>query len=751
MRGRINMKKRVISLLMAVCLAATALVFPAQAAETVRFSDIHDKETVMAVESLRLMGVLDGYADGTFRPDGVLTRAQFCKMAVYAMNGESELGLYRAVTVFPDVKPSHWAAPYINMASKGKAIIAGYADGLFHPDRTVTVGQAVTILLRLLGYKDENVGGIWPQGYMAVGQTIGLTNGVSTDPYAPLTRGQAAQLFLNLLRAEMREGGKYISTIGTPVENTVLVSANATGPDGRGNALQTASGDVYQIYSGKTSNGALNGYKGMLVLAKNGSKALTFVPDAMGASRTVTLSSKTATQLVDTNGVRYAVESSTPTYYNGEETTWGSAFSWLLAGTSVTLYLNEAGGVDYVFVGGGSSSTAAVVVYEDESAAGFDSLTGGATNYTIYKNGSSATMADLRKYDVAVYSAASNSIRVCDTRVTVYYENCYPNAKEPSEITVLGGVKLTVLPTAMSSISKFSPGDQMTLLLTGDGKVAGALEAVGSSGRGNAMGIVRDGTVQMLCGTAKISVTAEDAKQYEGQVVRISSTRSGVTISPATGGVSGDLNVSARKLGGRSLAENVMVFRNGQDVNLNQLTSNTVSSSDIRYARLNWAGQVDLIVLGNAEESTVYYGRAVVTKGQRVQITDKNGKEGYIPTYSEGQTMLEVVYGDGKSVGPFSTGYDVRTGDYVKVILSSSGSAFMHCEKLTELDNVPNSAWSGQSAVTVGGRTYKVSEDVPCFNRSTGSWMSLSAAHGYSNHCNLYVSDGVVRVIEVGD
>ena len=346
MRGRINMKKRVISLLMAVCLAATALVFPAQAAETVRFSDIQDKETVMAVESLRLMGVLDGYADGTFRPGGVLTRAQFCKMAVYAMNGESELGLYRAVTVFPDVKPSHWAAPYINMASKGKGIIAGYADGMFHPDRTVTVGQAVTILLRLLGYKDENVGGIWPQGYMAVGQTIGLTNGVSTDPYAALTRGQAAQLFLNLLRAEMREGGKYISTIGTPVENTVLVSASATGPDGRSNALQTASGDVYQIYSGKTSNGALNGYKGTLVLAKNGSKALTFVPDAMGASRTVTLASKTATQLVDSNGIRYAMESSTPTYYNGEETTWGSAFSWLHAGTSLTLYLNEAGGVD---------------------------------------------------------------------------------------------------------------------------------------------------------------------------------------------------------------------------------------------------------------------------------------------------------------------------------------------------------------------------------------------------------------------
>ena len=307
----------------------------------------------------------------------------------------------------------------------------------------------------------------------------------------------------------------------------------------------------------------------------------------------------------------------------------------------------------------------------------------------------------------------------------------------------------------MTSLAKFSPGDQMTLLLTEDGKVAGALEAVGSSGRGNAVGIVRDGTVQMICGTAKISVTAEDAKQYEGQVVRISSTRSGVTLSPVSGGASGDLNVSARKLGGRSLAENVMVLRNGQDVNLSQMTSNTVPSSDILYARINWAGQVDLIVLGNTEDSTVYYGRAVVNKGERVQVTDENGREpgeeGYVPTYSQGQTTLEVFYGDGKSVGPFSTGYDVRTGDYVKVILNSSGTAFMHCEKLTELAKVPNSAWSGETAVTVGGRTYKVPENVPCFNRSTGGWMSLSAAHGYSNHCSLYVSDGVVRVIEVGD
>ncbi|MEI3304682.1 MAG: S-layer homology domain-containing protein [Dysosmobacter sp.] len=240
------MKRRILSLLLAVCTAVSLLALPAGAATsgTVTFSDVSDRDTAMAVESLRLMGVLDGYGDGTFRPGTSLTRAQFCKMAVYAMNGEDELGRYSTVTVFPDVKPSYWASSYINMAAKGKGIIAGYADGQFHPDRTVTVGQAVTILLRLLGYKDENLGGIWPQSYMAEAASIGMTDGVSTNAYAALTRAQAARLFLNLLRADTVEGGAYAATLGTVVDNVMLVSSTAKAPDGRENGLETAGGNI---------------------------------------------------------------------------------------------------------------------------------------------------------------------------------------------------------------------------------------------------------------------------------------------------------------------------------------------------------------------------------------------------------------------------------------------------------------------------------------------------------------------------
>ncbi len=604
------------------------------------------------------------------------------------------------------------------------------------------MGQAVTILLRLLGYKDENVGGIWPHGYMAVGQTIGLTNGVGTNPSAGLTRGQAARLFLNLLRSDMREGGSYLGTLGTTEANTMLVSANATGPDGKNNAIQTSAGAIYQLASGKTSSGLLNGRKGTLVLSKQGGKVLTFVPDAAGASRVITLSSAKATEILDANGVKYLVESGTKTLYNGEETVWGDVYSWLHTGTSMTLYLDEAGKVEYVFVGGGSTSTAAVVVYEDHSGAGFAELAGGVTNYAIYKNGAPAGLGDLRRYDVAVYDSASNAIRVCDTRVTVYYESCYPNPQEPSTIEALGHT-FDVLPTAMESLSKFRPGDQMTLLLTEDGRVAAAVEATSGGAHGNAVGIVRqDGTVQLLCGTAKISVEgASKADSFKGQLVRVSSARKGETIlSRLSGGASGDLYVSERKLGGKKLADNVMLFRNGEDVGLSQLTNGRIPSSQILYARTNWAGDVDLIVLGEVSGSTVYYGRAV---WERTKIEG----EGDAPaTYDE---SLRVEYGDGKKVGPFSTGYDVRTGEYVSVTVNSKNNGFSNLTRLTELSDVPNSAWGSQTSVTVGGRTYSVPSDVPCYDKTAGVWITLAQARGYADSADLYVSDGVVRVIEI--
>ena len=730
-------------------MTVSLLAVPAGAASgaTVTFSDIGDRSTAMAVESLRLLGVLDGYGDGTFRPGTVLNRAQFCKMAVYAMNGSSELSRYRTVTIFPDVKPSHWAAAYINMAAKGKDIISGYADGRFHPDRTVTVGQAVTILMRMLGYKDEDIGGIWPDSYMAEAATVGLTEGVSTNGSAGLTRAQAARLFLNLLRTQTKEGGTtFASTLGQTVQG-VLLSADTEGGEGR---LRLSTG-TYTLTEGKASNGMLNGMKGTLIVDSKSGRALTFVPEDLGSSKTVVLASAKATEMTDTSGNTYTVKSDTQVFQNGEASSWGEAYTWLNAGTSVTLYLDAAGNVDYVFVGGGGNATSAVIVYEKGSTAGFASLAGGATGYTIYKNGVRASSGDMRKYDVATYSAVTNSIRVSDTRITGYYEDCSPNPSEPSKITVLGH-EFNVLPSAMQTVSKFRPGDQITLLLTEDNQVAGAVEATGTTASGNAIGIAEvssgSATVNLLCGIqvkGSVKLSASDVERLNGQLVRVSSSKKdGLSLTRLTGGVSGDLDVENGKLGSRELAENVIIFQNDGSgltaISLSQITEAKVPSSQITYAGTDWADRVKVIVLNSVTGSGYIFGRAHYTANY-----DEEGNR-------VGNAQLSVEYGEGKTTATFETGYVVRNGDIVGITIVTAGNTQRIGSLIypDELRNVPNAAWSGKGAVTVNGRTYTVPASLPCYNRETREWVTLTEARAYADSATLYVHQGVVRFLEVG-
>ena len=743
------MKRRITTFLLAVCMTVSLLAVPAGAASgaTVTFSDIGDRSTAMAVESLRLLGVLDGYGDGTFRPGTVLNRAQFCKMAVYAMNGSSELSRYRTVTIFPDVKLSHWAAAYINMAAKGKDIISGYADGRFHPDRTVTVGQAVTILMRMLGYKDEDIGGIWPDSYMAEAATVGLTEGVSTNGSAGLTRAQAARLFLNLLRTPTKEGGTtFASTLGQTVQG-VLLSSDTEGGEGR---LRLSTG-TYTLTEGKASNGMLNGMKGTLIVDSKSGRALTFVPEDLGSSKTVVLASAKATEMTDTSGNTYTVKSDTQVFQNGEAGSWGEAYTWLNAGTSVTLYLDAAGNVDYVFVGGGGNATSAVIVYEKGSTAGFASLAGGATGYTIYKNGVRASSGDMRKYDVATYSAVTNSIRVSDTRITGYYEDCSPNPSEPSKITVLGH-EFNVLPSAMQTVSKFRPGDQITLLLTEDNQVAGAVEATGTTASGNAIGIAEvssgSATVNLLCGIqvkGSVKLSASDVERLNGQLVRVSSSKKdGLSLTRLTGGVSGDLDVENGKLGSRELAENVIIFQNDGSgltaISLSQITEAKVPSSQITYAGTDWADRVKVIVLNSVTGSGYIFGRAHYTANY-----DEEGNR-------VGNAQLSVEYGEGKTTATFETGYVVRNGDIVGITIITAGNTQRIGSLIypDELRNVPNAAWSGKGAVTVNGRTYTVPASLPCYNRETREWVTLTEARAYADSATLYVHQGVVRFLEVG-
>ena len=672
------MKKRILTWLLAVSMLGSLLTVPAGAAAVTKFSDVSDSYTATAVETLRLMGVLDGYGDGTFRPDTVLNRAQFCKMAVYAMDGSGELGRYSTVTIFPDVKPSHWASAYINMAAR-KGIISGFADGKFKPGQTVTAGQAVTILMRGLGYKDEDMGGVWPQSYMAEAQTNGLLKSTGiTSAYAGLTRAQAARLFLNLFEAKHGKGDALFSyKVGEEVYLTAV--------DG-GKGTMTAGGKTYTMAHPVAST-SLIGSKGKVVLNGAGGEALTFLP------------------ITGSNGV----------------------------------------------------SNAAVIIGSNGSVAGLDSLAG-STSYNIYKNGSPATAADLKRYDVATYASATNSIIVSDTRVSVYYEDCKPSPSSPATITVLGGKELNVLPTAVDSLSKLKPGKQIVLLLTADGQVAGAEDANNTGARGNAMAVVSEkGDVQLVCGGALLNIGT--ASEYAGQVVSVYADKSGLKLNKISGGVGGDLLPKEGTLGGRKLADNVMLFDGGRQIALSELSQTGVNSGRVSYARTNWAGQVDLIVLNNGLAEDVIYGRAVVNSStSKVWVwdpgheNDKEQQEGVNGSYKETTSQTISIETANKTYGPINSGNHISNGTFVAVSIKTSSQGnlmFTSFAAMSKLSNVSSGAWIGKTAVNFGSRTYEVPSNVQCYNDDTGKWMTLDDAKAYGGTMNLYVYDGVVRIVEV--
>lgn len=672
------MKKRILTWLLAVSMLGSLLTVPAGAAAVTKFSDVSDSYTATAVETLRLMGVLDGYGDGTFRPDTVLNRAQFCKMAVYAMDGSGELGRYSTVTIFPDVKPSHWASAYINMAAR-KGIISGFADGKFKPGQTVTAGQAVTILMRGLGYKDEDMGGVWPQSYMAEAQTNGLLKSTGiTSAYAGLTRAQAARLFLNLFEAKHGKGDALFSyKVGEEVYLTAV--------DG-GKGTMTAGGKTYTMAHPVAST-SLIGSKGKVVLNGAGGEALTFLP------------------ITGSNGV----------------------------------------------------SNAAVIIGSNGSVAGLDSLAG-STSYNIYKNGSPATAADLKRYDVATYASATNSIIVSDTRVSVYYEDCKPSPSSPATITVLGGKELNVLPTAVDSLSKLKPGKQIVLLLTADGQVAGAEDANNTGARGNAMAVVSEkGDVQLVCGGALLNIGT--ASEYAGQVVSVYADKSGLKLNKISGGVGGDLLPKEGTLGGRKLADNVMLFDGGRQIALSELSQTGVNSGRVSYARTNWAGQVDLIVLNNGLAEDVIYGRAVVNSStSKVWVwdpgheNDKEQQEGVNGSYKETTSQTISIETANKTYGPINSGNHISNGTFVAVSIKTSSQGnlmFTRFDTMSKLSNVSSGAWIGKTAVHFGSRTYEVPSNVQCYNDDTGKWMTLDDAKAYGGTMNLYVYDGVVRIVEV--
>ena len=172
------------------------------------FSDQSKIKNTEAVDACTALNIIGGYPDGSFKPEGNITRAEVTKMICVALNGGKEPNLAtNATPTFSDVRTnanSAWAEKYIE-SCYAQGIVSGVGAGKFAPAGNVTGTQLAKMLLVALGYKSENegfTGNAWATNVNTIASAKGLYAGLEKmDVSAALTRDSAARMIWNALQA----------------------------------------------------------------------------------------------------------------------------------------------------------------------------------------------------------------------------------------------------------------------------------------------------------------------------------------------------------------------------------------------------------------------------------------------------------------------------------------------------------------------------------------------------------------------
>ena len=167
------------------------------------FTDQADIKASEAVDTLVALGVVNGYDDGSFKPNGTVTRAEMAKMIYVLRTGNSDASAYNDdKTSFTDIG-SHWARGYIKYC-QSLGIIAGKSNTKFCPNDKVTAQEAAKMLLVTLGYNAEKAGltgANWASKTNALADENGLLEDVNTSFTSACPRQYAAQLIYNAIDA----------------------------------------------------------------------------------------------------------------------------------------------------------------------------------------------------------------------------------------------------------------------------------------------------------------------------------------------------------------------------------------------------------------------------------------------------------------------------------------------------------------------------------------------------------------------
>lgn len=796
------MKKRFISL----CLTLALTAAPAGAA----FSDISSGSLQQTASILGSLGIMQGTGNNRFEPNRPLTRAEFCKLAVTAM-GIDDASPYASYTIFPDVHASHWAARYVNAALrhpdfKDNYIIRGYADGTFGPDRQLTYGEVCTMLLRMLGYKESDIGPFWPADYIAQANALGLTQGVSIkDAKTPVTRADAATMLPNTLgtstRSDGQEGSPLISRVSSStVENCILLETSETDSSlAADEALFYENGTLSARKTAGKLDRSLIGVYGTLVIGKKGDNvAVGVVPDTASRQETYEVVNAAADRIVTKTGA-FRPNRDTPTYISRDSSAEDSklkslaeVWSSILPGDTLHAYYNEYGSLALLAVLPGTSiSHANTFVYGIATSANIPS------EYKIVKNGAVIDPSGLKKYDVVTLDAANRQALVSDTRVSGRYSEGGPTVSYPQEVKVYGN-SFRISDSAAAFFKDMKLKDYITLLFDADGNVAAAYPR--STVSADMQGIVTaiDESKATVTLTNGITLRNMDIDKLDkptalmGRLVSVSTNGDKAVLTRRTlsGKTSGEWSLSDGKLGSKPVSSRVNVYEevlSGAPLSriaLSDISLAKVPSSDIRYTVTDSAGTITTVILGDVTGDSWLYGMGYgetkidftepddeeIINGKPWKENSSEQKKQYKKDHGKYTEKVVLKYWDkdkedtkntvkyivsvqpkGLTGGPIAVpkGYPEDTTGIINPSLD--------IKKLKLIDTVDRTAFDGASGVRTKDGYYALADQLGIYDTENRDFIATlqSAKSNYTKFA-LYANDtaedgGKIRIITVSN
>ena len=342
--------KKILSLLLAAVMLTGSLPAALAASDT---SDSVIEQVVKAAE------IMVGDSSGNLNLDSTVTRAEYAKMLVCASTSKDSVAGTSNSSPFKDVPYTHWAASYIKTAVQ-QGWLSGYLDGSYKPNKTVTLEEAVTGVLKLLGYSTTDLSGSYPYAQLAMYRSLGLNTRITAAQGSSMTRRSMMYLFYNLLNTKTKDGQVYAQTLGytlnsnNEIDYLSMISDTMEGPfvveSGLSSIVSTAGRTIYRNGYASTAD-AVQKYD---VVYYTGSTIWAYANAVTGTYQSASPSAASPSS-VTVAGNTYEIETS-------DAALALSTLGGLNTGDIITLLLGRDGKVAYALPAEDYSSAVAGVV-----------------------------------------------------------------------------------------------------------------------------------------------------------------------------------------------------------------------------------------------------------------------------------------------------------------------------------------------------------------------------------------------------